>query len=265
MQRGCRDWCRVGVGCMVKAGCRGAGCSVHGGCSMGAGQAPEAGVLAGGGHTHDPSTLRCPEGSPPDRGVCGCGCVMVGGVQPMQPPWLGAGCSCVGAWRDCTQEVRAGGNRREARHDSRGAVSQKPSQLPPRFPVWLHRRQGHPAASPVPRMEGAGIRVWHGCGVPDATPPTPKQLPGSPNPRARGWMVAAAPCTMHCAPARAMHVASPGPGGSRHLGDRMGGGGRKRKYFCIIPPFLHELMAKRRWGPRHRGYGNGAAPAGCAG
>lgn len=218
-----------------------------------------------GGDTHDPSTLRCPEGSPPDRGVCGCGCVMVGGVQPMQPPWLGAGCSCVGAWRDCTQEVRAGGNRREARHDSRGAVSQKPSQLPPRFPVWLHRRQGHPAASPVPRMEGAGIRVWHGCGVPDATPPTPKQLPGSPNPRARGWMVAAAPCTMHCAPARAMHVASPGPGGSRHLGDRMGGGGRKRKYFCIIPPFLHELMAKRRWGPRHRGYGNGAAPAGCAG
>lgn len=35
-----------------------------------------------------------------------------------------------------------------------------------------------------------------------------------------------------------------------------------RKYFCIIPPFSHELMAKQRW---DRGPGVMAAPVGRAG
>lgn len=58
----------------------------------------------------------------------------VGGAQPLSPPRLGTGCSRVGAWRDCAREVRAGET--AARPDMiqpRGAVSQKPSWLPPRF------------------------------------------------------------------------------------------------------------------------------------
>uniref|UniRef100_A0A8C4XKV0 Ketoreductase domain-containing protein n=1 Tax=Falco tinnunculus TaxID=100819 RepID=A0A8C4XKV0_FALTI len=105
----------------------------------------------------------------------------------------------------------------------RWKAQKKPSWLPPRFPLQLRRSQGHRTASPVPRMEGAGMQVWRGCGVLSVAPPKP--LPGPPAPCARSWMAAAAPCTSSC-----------GSGWLQAPWGQDDGGGRGN-IFALSPPF----------------------------
>lgn len=208
------------------------GCWVHGGCRMGTGQAPETHISGGSSIRGVPSTS---------------GRVTVGGTQRVPPPRLGAACCCVGA------AVTA--PRRWSRGKPQGgpATIQHGGALLRNLPSSHHTSLGA-RDTPQPHWRlGWSLQGWgggHKCGIPSATPQTPAMTP---SPICEGL-------DGSCSHTRD----PPGLASSRHLGDRMGMWG-ERKYFCIIPLFLHDLMAKRRWGPRRWGYGNGTAPVGHAG
>lgn len=225
-----RDRCRAGVRCTAKAGCRDAGCMAGVGWVQVRHQK----------HTsqRDSSTRGVPSTS---------GRVTVGGTQRVPPPRLGAACCCVGAGVTAP--------RRWSRGKPQGgpATIQHGGALLRNLPSSHHTSLGA-RDTPQPHWWlGWSLQGWgggHKCGIPSATPQTPAMTP---SPTCEGL-------DGSCSHTRD----PPGLASSRHLGDRMGMWG-ERKYFCIIPLFLHDLMAKQRWGPRRWGYGNGAAPVGHAG